>query len=390
MTLLVGARVVTPGRILDPGWVRIQAGTLAAVGSGDPAAADLAADAAIDLDGAYLLPGFVDLHMHGGGGAAVTTDDADEIRRAVAFHRSHGTTRTLASLVTAPLEEMVGAVRAIARIVRGGPTADGHVVGAHLEGPFLNPKRRGSHDPEYLLEPNPGALAAMLGAADGTVRMVTFAPELAGGTDLLRDVVGAGAIAAVGHTDATYEEASAAFAAGATHATHLFNAMPPLHHRAPGAAGAALDNHAVTCELIGDGLHLHDEALRLAFRAAGPDRLALVTDATPAAGMRDGHFHLGPVPIVARAGQVTLLDGVSLAGSTLTMDVAVRHAVRSAGLPLVDVARAAATTPARVLGLGSTVGAIRVGYEADLVVMSPEFEVIAVVAGGDVVRGTLG
>jgi N-acetylglucosamine-6-phosphate deacetylase len=327
--------------------------------------------------------------MHGGGGAAVTTSDADEILRAVAFHRRHGTTRTLASLVTAPLDEMVAATKAIARIVRAGPSSSGHVVGAHLEGPFLHPKRRGSHDPTHLLAPDPAALRALLDAGAGTVRVVTLAPELPGGMELLRDVVAAGAVAAVGHTDASYDEASAAFRAGSRLATHLFNAMRPLHHREPGAAGAALDHDSVTCELISDGIHVHEEALRLVFAAAGPGRVALITDATPAAGMAEGHFHLGPVPIMARGGRVTLLDGVSLAGSTLTMDAAVRHAVRHAGISLLAAARAASTTPAHVLGIAGRVGSIRPGLDADLVVLTADLDVAAVIVAGTVAHGSL-
>ncbi|HWG99858.1 MAG TPA: N-acetylglucosamine-6-phosphate deacetylase [Pilimelia sp.] len=386
MITLANGRVVTARSLLTPGWVTVDRGLIADVGSGEPAATRRrAAGVVVDLAGAHLLPGFVDLHMHGGGGAQVTTDDPEEIRAAVAFHRRHGTTRTLASLVTDRLDRMVAAAAAVAALIRAG---ESRIAGIHLEGPFLNPARRGSHHAEYLLAPDPAALARLLDAGAGSVRVVTLAPELPGGAALLADVVRAGAIAAVGHTEATYAQARDAFAGGARLATHLFNAMRAFHHRDPGPAGAALADERVTCELINDGVHVHDQVVRLAVAAAGADRIAFVTDATPAAGMASGEYRLGPVPITARGDTVTLADG-TLAGSTLTMDATVRHAVRRVGLPLVAVAAAAATTPARLLGLGERTGSIAPGKEADLVVLDEELRLRAVIAGGALVHGAL-
>jgi N-acetylglucosamine-6-phosphate deacetylase len=381
MIVLANAQVVTPRRVLDPGWLIVDGATIAGVGAGDPPPADVEPH---DLGRRYVLPGFVDLHMHGGGGAQITTDDPDEILAAVAFHRRHGTTRTLASLVTDDLDRMSAAVRTIAEIVHGN--AAGAIHGVHLEGPFLNPSRRGSHHREHLLAPDRAALRQLLRAGDGTVRVVTLAPELPGGMDLIRDLVAAGVLPAVGHTEATFDEARTAFAAGARIATHLFNAMRSFHHRDPGPAGAALADETVTCELINDGLHVHDDAVRIATAAAGPDRIAFITDATPAAGMTDGEFHLGPVPIFARDGQVTLADG-TLAGSTLTMDGAVRHAVHCLGLPIHQAAIAAATTPATVLGLGHRTGSLHPGKDADLVVLDERLEVEAVFARGVLAAG---
>lgn len=199
--MLANARVVTPRRVLDRGWVSIEGTRLVGVGAGDPPRVD---GAVHDLGGRYVLPGFVDLHMHGGGGAQITTDDHDEILAAVAFHRRHGTTRTLASLVTDQLDRMAASVRAITDLIEGG---DESIVGVHLEGPFLNPAKRGSHHSEYLLAPDVTALRHLLDAGAGSVRVVTLAPELPGGMDLVRETVAAGAIASVGHTDATFEEA---------------------------------------------------------------------------------------------------------------------------------------------------------------------------------------
>lgn len=383
MTVLANARVVTTRRVLDPGWLIMDGATIAGVGAGDPPIGD---GDVHDLDGRYLMPGFIDLHMHGGGGAQITTDDAEEILAAVAFHRRHGTTRTLASLVTDQLDRMAASVRTIADIIHAGPQSS--IVGVHLEGPFLNPAKRGSHHRDHLLAPDLQALRHLLARGDGTVRVVTLAPELDGGMDLLREVVSTGGIAAVGHTDATYAQARLAFAAGARLATHLFNAMRSFHHRDPGPAGAALADNTVTCELINDGMHVHDDAVRIAMNAAGADRVAFITDATPAAGMSDGEFRLGPVPVFARDGKVTLTDG-SLAGSTLTMDAAVRHAVRCVGIPLPQVSIATAGTPAKLLGMADRIGSLHPGKDADLVVLSHDLQVDAVVSRGTVVSGTL-
>ncbi len=382
MRVLINARIVTTRAVLEPGWLSIADGVIVGVGRGAPPAGA----EPVDLDGALVLPGFIDVHMHGGGGAQINTDDPDEIRRAVAFHRRHGTTRTLASLVTDRLDRMVTTVALLTRMIRAGEPG---IVGIHLEGPFLNPAKRGSHHSEYLLAPDVAALRQLLAAGDGLVRVVTLAPELPGGMDLLRHLVGAGVIAAVGHTDATYGQARDAFAGGARLATHLFNAMRPFHHRDPGPAGAALADGSVTCELINDGIHVHDEAVRMAMAAAGPERIAFVTDATPAAGMTSGRYHLGPVPVIAEGGSVRLTDG-TLAGSTLTMDATVRHAVRDIGLPLVDVALAAATTPARLLGIADRTGSLTAGKAADLVVLDHDLHVRAVLADGVSIHGELG
>ena len=378
---LTGCRVVTPRTVLDPGWLTVDGARITAVGRGEPPGAARR----VELGGGWLLPGFVDLHMHGGGGAQITTDDPAEIRRAVAFHRRHGTTRTLASLVTDRLDRMVAAVSVIAGLIEAGEPG---IAGIHLEGPFLNPAKRGSHHSAHLLAPDPVALRRLLDAGRGHVRVVTLAPELPGGMELVAQLVEAGVIAAVGHTEATYGQARDAFAGGARLATHLFNAMRQFHHRDPGPAGAALANPAVTCELINDGVHVHDDAVRLAVAAAGPDRIVFVTDATPAAGMTSGSYLLGPVPVTAHEGTVRLADG-TLAGSTLTMDAAVRHAVRVTGLPIVDVAASAAGTPAAVLGLADRTGSLAPGKLADLVVLDDDLRVRAVLAEGRPVHGVL-
>jgi N-acetylglucosamine-6-phosphate deacetylase len=225
-------------------------------------------------------------------------------------------------------------------------------------------------------------LDRMLEAADGTLRVITVAPELPGGLDLVRRAVGAGVVVAVGHSDADYAEAGAAFDAGASLVTHLFNGMRPWHHREPGLVGAAIARRDVVCELINDGIHLHDATARLAFEALGPARIALVTDAIAAAGEGEGDFNLGSAAVSVRDGAVRLADGETLAGSTLTMDAALKRAVDRLEVPMTAAASAASTTPARVLGIDNRVGSLAVGQEADLVVLSDDLDVEAVMAAG--------
>ena len=369
--LLTDARLILPGGV-EPGWVRVDGDRIAAVGTGEPPTGDQR----VGLGGRHLAPGFVDLHVHGGGGHSMQSPDRAEVLAAVSFHRAFGTTRTLVSVMSAPLDEMLASLRVVALLA-----AEGHVLGAHLEGPFLNPERAGAHDPRHLQAPDAAVLERLLAAGEGSVRVVTLAPELPGGLELVRRVVSAAAVAAVGHSDADEAAATAAFENGATLVTHLFNGMRPWHHREPGLVGAALVHASVTCELINDGVHLHDASARVAFTAA-PGRIALVTDATAAAGAEAGPQRLGEAEVQVRAGAPRLADGVTLAGSTLTMDRAVRRAVVDLGLPIAAAIAAAAAVPARVLGLDERHGSIRVGACADLVVLDESLEVEAVMSGG--------
>lgn len=354
MTVLHSARVVTPDSVLEPGWVEIVGSRIVAVGRGRR-------NGGVDLGGGWLLPGFVDLHMHGGGGADVTKGAAD-MAAAVAFHRMHGTTSTLVSLMAQQVEQMCEQVGWAADLYRAG-----EIAGVHLEGPFLAAARCGAQRPDALLAPDLPVLRKLLDAGQGSVRTVTIAPELPGALDLIAELVAGGVVAAIGHTDATYEEATAGFGAGARLATHLFNAMGSMSQRAPGPSVAALDAGAYV-EMINDGVHVHDALSRLVARTA-PHSLAFITDAISATGVGDGTYTLGEQAVQVRDGKATLGDTGKLAGSTLTMDVAVQRGVHALGLPIDVASRAASGNPARVLGIADRVGAITAGLDADLVVL---------------------
>ena len=376
--VLSGGRVVTPDGVLSPGWIRLAGSRIDAVGAGEPPRATGLPVA--DLRGQWVLPGFVDMHVHGGGGTSFTQGTAEDAMAAAGFHRRHGSTTIVASLVTAPLTELEARSAMLAGLAR-----EDVIAGIHLEGPFLSAARCGAQDPRHLIAPDVAAFERLHAAAAGRLRVITLAPELPGATALIKAAARAGVIAAVGHTDATADITSAAVDAGASHATHLFNGMRSLHHREPGPAGALLDRGEVSCELIADGVHLNDIVIRVAARACGPGRLVLITDAMAAAGMPDGRYRLGSVRVDVAGGVARLAaEGGpgAIAGSTATMAGVVRHAV-AAGLPVTDVAAAASTTPARVLGIGDRTGALQPGLDADLVVCDEEFGLRAVMRHGE-------
>ncbi|MCS7480822.1 N-acetylglucosamine-6-phosphate deacetylase [Umezawaea endophytica] len=359
---LTGGRVVTPDGVLESGWLAVRDGRILAVGEGAPPDGPTT-----DVSGSWLVPGFVDIHCHGGGGEAFTNADPDRVRKAASAHRRHGTTTLLASLVSRPVPEMVEQIAKLAEL-----TQDGLISGLHLEGPFLSAARCGAHDPAILRPPDRDSVTKLLAAGGGAVRMITLAPELEGAVDAVRLLVDNGVLAAVGHTDGTEAQIRPAIDAGASVATHLFNGMRPLHHREPGPIGALLDDERVTVELICDLVHLHPTAVRLAARHAGTGRTVLITDAIAAAGVGDGVYDVGGLEVRVVDGVPTLAGGGSLAGSTLTMDAAFRNAVTSCGLSVVEASQAASTRPAALLGLSAQTGELRAGLAADLVVLDAE------------------
>ena len=376
--MLRSERIVTPlGTIA--GHVSIREGRIDAVGPGSR-------DQALDLGDRWLVPGYIDTHVHGGGGAQFNTADPDEVAAVARFHAAHGTTALLATIVPAPARELAAALGAIARCVPATRPGGAAVLGAHLEGPFLNPGLAGALDPGDFLEPDERVLGRLLAAGGESVRMMTLAPELPGALELVPRLAGAGVIVSIGHSDASYAQAHAAAAAGARSATHLFNAMPPFHHREPGVLGATLDLPELNCELICDGIHVAPAAVRLAYRAKGQSGVRLITDATAAAGMPPGEYRLGAASFVVAEGAAPGAANGTIAGSTLTMDDAVRNAVRFLELPVEQVVALASANPARLLGLDARKGAIAAGFDADLTVLNDELHACATMVAGRWVR----
>ncbi|ATZ25356.1 N-acetylglucosamine-6-phosphate deacetylase [Streptomyces lavendulae] len=369
-TVLSGARVVLPTGTVAGGRVIVERDRIA--GSAHEGAE------IVDLSGHWIVPGFVDVHNHGGGGASFTSGTAEEVLRGVRTHREHGTTTLVASTVTGDLDELARRAALLAEL-----TQQGEIAGVHFEGPFINPCRKGAHKADLLRDPDPAEVRKLVDAAHGTARMFTLATELPGGLDSVRLLAEHGVIAAIGHTDSTYDQTRQAIDAGATVATHLYNAMPGLEHRAPGPIAALLEDERVTVELINDGTHLHPAMLELAFHHAGAHRVALITDAMDAAGFGDGTYHLGPLEVEVKDGVARLVEGGSIAGSTLTLDTAFKRSVTVDRLPVESVVQAISANPAKLLGRYDEVGSLEPGKYADLVVLDAAFDLKGVMRRGE-------
>ncbi|MFD9141070.1 N-acetylglucosamine-6-phosphate deacetylase [[Kitasatospora] papulosa] len=377
-TVLAGARVVLPTGTVENGRVIVEGTRIAGSTTEDART--------VDLSGHWVVPGFVDIHNHGGGGASFATGTAEDVLTGVWAHRAHGTTTVVASTVTGEMDFLARQAGLLSELVE-----QGELAGIHFEGPFISPCRKGAHSEQLLRDPDPAEVRKLLDAARGSARMVTLATELPGGIESVRLLAEHGVIAAVGHTDATYEQTLEAIDAGATVATHLYNAMPAIGHRDPGPVTALLEDERITVELINDGTHLHPAALELAYHHAGSDRVALITDAMDAAGAGDGFYELGPLAVEVRDGVARLVEGGSIAGSTLTLDTAFRRAVTIDRIPVEDVVRSISANPARLLGLDHRVGSLDPGKDADLVVLDADFVLKGVMRRGEwIVEPALG
>lgn len=363
-TLVHSVRLVDDGRITEDAWVLFDGGRVAARGTG---AERPGADEIVDGGDRCLTPGFIDIHGHGGAGASYD-DGPAAIAQGRALHRSHGTTRAVISLVTASIEHLAARAAMVADLAEADPT----ILGSHLEGPFLDPGHKGAHTESLLRAPDAAAVTALLAAGRGTIRQITLAPELPGAHEAIATLVAAGAAVAIGHTDADAPAAQRAIEAGATILTHAFNAMPGIHHRAPGPVVAALRDDRVTLELIADGVHVDLQLIAVAF-AAAPGRIALVTDAMAAAGAGDGRYELGGLAVSVEAGVARLAGGGSIAGSTLTQDDALRRVV-AAGVPLAQAVHAVTAAPARAIGRAD-LGSLGIGAIADAVLLDAALEV---------------
>lgn len=374
--MLLTARTVATGReLLRPGWIEVSDGIVAQLGAGSPPGC-----ADRDLGAVTVVPGFVDTHVHGGGGTNFSAATRTDTATAAAFHRRHGTTTLVASLVTEGPDELLRQVSELADDVRAGV-----IDGVHLEGPWLATTRCGAHAPSLMRDPSLPEIERILDAAGAAIRMVTIAPERDGALAGIARLVEAGIVVAVGHTEATYAQTRAAIAAGATVGTHLFNAMRPIDRREPGPVVALLEDPRVTVELITDGVHVDPAIYRLVNNAAGAARISLITDAMAATGMSDGRYHLGPLAVDVAAGVARVAGTDTIAGSTATMDHVFRFAVTHSGAPRDEALLAAvaqtSVNPARALGLPAAAG-LTPGAPADLVALDADLAVVGVLCKG--------
>jgi N-acetylglucosamine-6-phosphate deacetylase len=340
-----------------------------------------------DFKGAYIAPGYIDLHVHGIAGADVMDASEASIKLMARRFATHGVTGWLPTTVTESLELTRRAVSVIRGLMDGqtgrGPEG-ARVLGIHLEGPWISKEFKGAQNETHIQAPDEDALLRLLEAGGGAIRVVSMAPELPGADRMIRLLRDRDVFVSVAHTGATYEQAMEAVGLGGTQVTHCFNAMTGLHHRAPGVAGAALLCGDLFSELIPDGIHVHPAAMRLLIQTKGPDRVMLVTDAMSAAELPDGSYRLGGKEVIVRKGDARLPDG-TIAGSTLTLDQGVRNVVRLCGVELVDAVCMASSTPAAAIGMGAELGKLQAGYRADLVVLDENLYPRATLVAGTAV-----
>jgi N-acetylglucosamine-6-phosphate deacetylase len=380
--LLHTARALTPAtEILDAG-ILVRDGVIEAIGPRQGMSLPAGAQE-VAAEGQTAVPGFVDVHIHGAGGHDVMEGSEEAMAAVARTVARHGTTSFVATTVTASPEDTCRSVEGIARyICTQHETDEAHaeVLGIHYEGPFISPARRGVHPVEWIQLPSAELLEKLLHAASGHARILTIAPELLGAPQCMDAAHKAGVVVAMGHTDATYEQARAAIARGARHAVHVYNAMRPFSHRDSGVIGAVLTSPEVTAELIGDGVHVEQAAMRLLLQAKGAGGVILVSDGISATGMPDGKYMLGKFEVTVSGGVCRNAEG-KLAGSTLTLDRALRNIV-GLGIPLVDAVRMLTVNPATLLGIEFKKGALRVGADADIVLLDEGLQVTNVWARG--------
>ena len=384
-TAIYASRILTPLDEITDGVILVEDAHIAAIGHRDevrvpPGATDYSAA------GMTVVPGFVDVHIHGAGGHDVMEGNARALDRITSTVARHGTTSFVATTVTAPIDETCRSLEGIARYIRSRQRPQenlqlaAEILGMHLEGPFISKVQRGVHPPSAIEKPSTEVLGKFLKASGGLVKIVTLAPELPGAIPLVEFAVAAGVVVGIGHTDADYEQARAAIQAGARHAVHMFNAMRPFSHRDPGVIGAILTDPEVTAEIIADGVHVAEPAIQVLLGAKGFDTVLLISDGIAATGMPDGNYRLGNFEVPVKEGVARNAEG-KLAGSTLTLDRALRTMV-ALGVPLAEAVRMATVQPARRLGLAGKKGILAVGADADLVALTPDLRVTGVMTRG--------
>ncbi len=378
---LINADIITPFRQVERGIVLVEDGTIAAIGG--PRDFPVPSDIKVfDLDGKILTPGFIDLLVHGGGGFGFADADPDAVEKISEYFFAHGTTGMLGALFSKPEAEMVADVRRLASYAEK-TKGKGNLWGLHLEGPFINPDLHGAMKKEYLWNANLDGWNKLHDAGRGYIRLMTIAPELPDMAPIMRAAARAGVVLSIGHSTASYEDVLFAIDNGVAHVTHMFNAMRPFHHRRPGVVLSAMLHNELKIELIADGIHVHPAVMKLLVNVKGSGGIILVTDAIRASGMPEGTYQFMDQLITMKDRRAYLADE-TLAGSTLTMNRAVKTMVEKVDVPLTEAVRMASLNGAKVLGVEHQKGIIAVGKDADLVVMDREFEVHMTICEGEI------
>ena len=394
MRRIKGADILTPDGMINSGVLIIEDGVIVKVGSMQ--SADLEAELerdnkydreyeVIDGIGMTLVPGFIDIHAHGGGGCDTQDGTPESLKKICLSHAAHGTTGIVLTTMSAPHEILLSIVSLIDETISTNTPHSAEILGLHLEGPWVNPNLRGAQHIAAIREPSIEELDKLAQMSNGHIKMITVAPEMPGAFDLIKHAVDMGIKISLGHSSATYDQVIEAVKAGATHITHAYNAMSGMHHRRPGMVGAMLSCNRLTADVILDGFHVHPAAVKILKKCKGEMGLALITDATMAACMPPGEYELGGNKIIYGDGAVRLLNG-NLGGSALTLDAAVKYAVLELGCSLEDAITMVSSTPAAIIGVDDRKGSIEVGKDADLVLLDASFKVRATIVRGNIVH----
>jgi len=379
--VIKGGTIFTPFTKIDNGTVCIKNGRIVRVGRriSEPLEAEI-----VDVSGMIVVPGFIDTHIHGGAGSDVMDATPEAIDNIAKFCARFGTTSMLATTMTESFDRIVQAVQATRALIKRG-TNGAEILGIHLEGPYISPERRGAHNVEHVRSPSLAEFKRILEESANSVKIVTVAPEIEGATEFIGTLKNWGIVVSAGHSNASYAEIMSAIKAGITHVTHIFNGMKEFHHREPGIVGAALADKELTVSVIADGIHVHPTAIKVLFRAKGADNIILISDAVRPAGMGNGTYELGGFAVTVKDGVCRLPSG-TLAGSTLTMNMAVKNMVSFLGIPLSDALKMASTNAASMIGFGDTKGSLEEGKDADIAILDEDLSVQSTIVKGRIIK----
>ncbi len=377
---LIGGKIVTPFRIVNNGTIVLEDGVITELGkSADVRIPDECE--VIDVSGSMVTPGFVDLLVHGGGGRGFADEDISSIKIVGDYFLRHGSTTVLASLYAKPEPQLLADLTRIADYIIANP--DSNIKGIHMEGPYLNPGLKGAMNEDYLWKPTVESWNKMWEASKGLIKLMTIAPELPGSYDVMRKAALDGVVLSIGHSMADFEQVELAVDYGAAHVTHIFNAMKPFHHRKPGVILGSLLKNELKIELIADTLHVHPAVMELLLKLKGPNGIILITDSIRAGGMHEGEYEFADQKIFMKNSKAFLPDG-TLAGSTLTLNMAIKNMIKKANAKLTDAVRMASLNGAKVLNIENRKGILAVGKDADLVVLNDEFQVEMTIQRGEI------
>ena len=382
--IIMNGTIITPFHLVSAKAIIVEKGRIREiVNKEEISSATLTGAKVIEGKDKFIVPGYIDIHVHGGGGSDVMDGDYEAINQIAIAHSHFGTTSFLPTTMTMSKDKIIRSLRSICEAVKKG-TAGAEILGIHMEGPYINPEKKGAQKEEDIKKISIEEFLEFNQASGNLIRLVTIAPEMPGAIGLIKYLYKQGIIASVGHTNATYVQTQAGIQAGLSHVTHTFNAMRELHHREPGVVGAALTSPELTVEIIADGVHIHPIVLKILTKIKDGEKIVLITDAMRAAGLKEGTYDLGGQEVIVTKGQARLKDG-TLAGSVLTMDKAVKNMVNKIGIQLPKAIQMASYNPAKSIGIDDKKGSLEPGKDADIVILNKNLETELTIVAGKIV-----